>query len=222
MTLKNSTNKRKKIAALVLAAALAARAAHAADIPDRKAAPVYAPPPQAFSWTGFYAGLNAGGGFAAANGFNSYLGTNGGRASGVIGGAQAGYNYQLSPLFVVGVENDFIASGIATRNNGVGAADVKIPFYGTGRARAGFTLLDSHLLVYGTAGLAFGEVNDSGIDKLRTGWTAGGGVEWAVRQNWSIKLEALYTDLSKDFKKDNLPDRSEKFQTVTVGVNYHF
>ena len=98
MTLKNSTNKRKKIAALVLAAALAARAAHAADIPDRKAAPVYAPPPQAFSWTGFYAGLNAGGGFAAANGFNSYLGTNGGRASGAIGGAQAGYNYQLSPL----------------------------------------------------------------------------------------------------------------------------
>ena len=70
--------------------------------------------------------------------------------------------------------------------------------------------------------LAFGQVNDTGIDKLRIGSTFGGGVEWAFRQKWSAKLEYLYTDLHKDFKSDSLPARDQKFQTVTVGVNYHF
>jgi outer membrane immunogenic protein len=65
-------------------------------------------------------------------------------------------------------------------------------------------------------------VNDTGVDKLRIGWTGGGGVEWAFRPNWSAKIELLYTDLHKDFKKDSLPDRDQKFQTVVVGVNYHF
>jgi outer membrane immunogenic protein len=221
MTLENSMNNRKTISALALAVALTAGAAHAADLPYRKVAPVYAPSLQpAFSWTGFYAGANVGGGFSGTDAFNSYLGTNGGRADGAVGGIQLGYNYQVSPRFVVGIENDFMASGIKTSHNGLN--DVSMPFYGTGRGRAGFTLLDSHLLVYGTGGMAFGQVKDAGVDKLRIGWTAGGGVEWAFQPNWSAKIEYLYTDLYKDLKKDNLPDRDQKFQTITVGVNYHF
>jgi outer membrane immunogenic protein len=219
MTLENSMNN-KTISALVLAAALAAGAAQAADLPY-KAAPAYAAPVSpVFSWTGFYAGANVGGGFSAPNAFNSYLGTNGGRANGGLGGVQVGYNYQLSPLFVVGIENDFMGTGIKTRQNALN--DVSVPYFGTGRGRAGFTLLDSHLLLYGTAGLAFGQLNDTGIDKLRIGSTFGGGVEWAFQPKWSAKLEYLYTDLHKDFKSDSLPVRDQKFQTVTVGVNYHF
>jgi outer membrane immunogenic protein len=219
MTLENSMNNGKTISALVLAAALAAGAAHAADLPY-KAAPAYTTPVPAFSWTGFYAGLNVGGGFSTTNAFNSYLGTNGGRADGGLGGFQVGYNYQLSPLFVVGIENDFMATGIKSHFNGFN--DVSVPYFGTGRGRAGFTLLDSHLLVYGTGGLAFGQVNDTGVDKLRIGSTFGGGVEWAFQPKWSAKLEYLYTALHKDFQNDSLPDRDQKFQTVTVGVNYHF
>jgi outer membrane immunogenic protein len=219
MTLENSMNNGKTISALVLAAALAAGAAHAADLPY-KAAPAYTTPVPAFSWTGFYAGLNVGGGFSTTNAFNSYLGTNGGRADGGLGGFQVGYNYQLSPLFVVGIENDFMATGIKSHVNGFN--DVSVPYFGTGRGRAGFTLLDSHLLVYGTGGLAFGQVNDTGVDKLRIGSTFGGGVEWAFQPKWSAKLEYLYTALHKDFQNDSLPDRDQKFQTVTVGVNYHF
>lgn len=221
MTLENSMTNWKTISALVVTAVLAAGAADAADLPYRKAEPVYAPVlPPAFSWTGFYAGANVGGGLSGADAFNSYLGTNGGKADGVVGGLQAGYNYQVSPRFVVGIENDFMASGIKTQHRG--GNDVSLPFYGTGRARAGFTLMDSRLLVYGTGGMAFGQVKDAGIDKLRIGWTAGGGIEWAFQQNWSAKIEYLYTDLYKDLKKDNLPDRDQKFQTITVGVNYHF
>jgi outer membrane immunogenic protein len=219
MPLEKSMNNWKTIAALVVAVS-ATGAAHAADL-SYKAAPVYAPQlPPAFSWTGFYAGANLGGGFSADNAFNSYLGTNAGRAKGAVGGVQVGYNYQVSPRFVVGIENDFIASSMKTSQNGVN--DVRVPFFGTGRGRAGFTFLDSRLLVYGTGGMAFGQVNDTGVDKLRIGWTGGGGVEWAFRPNWSAKIELLYTDLHKDFKKDSLPDRDQKFQTVVVGVNYHF
>lgn len=221
MTLENSMNNWKTISALVVAAVLAAGAARAADLPYRKAEPIYAPTlPPAFSWTGFYAGANVGGGFSGTDAFNSYLGTTGGKADGVVGGLQVGYNYQLSPRFVVGIENDVMASGIKTKQ--IGGNEVSLPFYGTGRARAGVTLMDGRLLAYGTGGMAFGQVKDAGIDKMRIGWTAGGGLEWAFQQNWSAKIEYLYTDLYKDIKKDNLPERDQKFQTVVIGVNYHF
>jgi outer membrane immunogenic protein len=215
------TNKMTMSALALATAALTMGSARAADL-YTKAPSAYAQPlPAAFSWTGFYAGANVGGGFSGADAFNSYLGPTGSKADGIVGGIQLGYNYQVSPMFVVGIENDFMASGIKSR--GIAGNEVSLPFYGTGRARAGIALLDQRLLVYGTAGMAFGEVKDSGIDKARIGWTAGTGVEWAFRQNWSAKVEYLYTDLRKDFKKDAaLPDREQKFQTVTVGVNYHF
>jgi outer membrane immunogenic protein len=220
--LENSMTVKKTISAAVLAVALAAGTAHAADLPSRPEAPAYVPPPPIFSWTGFYAGLNVGGDFSSANTLNSYLGANGGQAHGVVGGGQAGYNYQVSPLFVVGIENDLLASSLSTHSNSSTTRDVSVPWFTTARARAGFTLLDSHLLVYGTGGLATGQVNDTGVNKLRMGWTAGGGVEYAFMPNWSAKLEYLYTDLSKDLQHTGLADRHEKFQTVRLGVNYHF
>ena len=56
---------------LVLAASLLATAstvAVAADLPSRRAPPVYVPPPiPVFTWTGFYIGGNAGYAFGARN-----------------------------------------------------------------------------------------------------------------------------------------------------------
>ncbi|ACK52323.1 putative outer-membrane immunogenic protein precursor [Methylocella silvestris BL2] len=174
MTLRNSIVNNVTMSALVLVAALVARAAHAADLPYPKEAPLYTPPPE-FSWTGFYAGVNIGGGLSAENAFNSFSGINASRAGGVVGGGQVGYNYQLTPLFVVGIENEFLGSSISTSNNDWNRPHVTVPFFGTARGRAGFTVFDPHLLVYGTGGLAFGQVNDAGINKLRIGWTAGSG-----------------------------------------------
>jgi outer membrane immunogenic protein len=59
--------KKSLISATVIALALSAGAALAADLPSRKEAPVYVPPPPPPLWTGFYVGLNAGGTFGGDN-----------------------------------------------------------------------------------------------------------------------------------------------------------
>ncbi|TDX65744.1 outer membrane immunogenic protein [Methylosinus sp. sav-2] len=205
MHIKNS------LSALAVAAALSVGAAHAADLPYRKDAPAFAPPPPVFSWTGAYVGLNVGGGFKADNSF-------GGDVSGVVGGGQIGYNYQISPLFVVGLETDFQGTSLRS-NNGFGNAS--LPWFGTVRGRAGFALLESKLFVYGTGGFAYGELNTPFGSDTRTGWTAGGGVEYAFLPNWSAKVEYLYTDLTNNGGFAIGPQRA-KFHTVRAGINYHF
>ena len=152
------------------------------------------------------------------NTFNNLVGVSGGKVKGAIGGVQIGYNYQLSPMFVVGIENDF-EGGDIKNHDALNSAAVSLPWYMTGRARAGIATMDSRLLFFGTAGLATGELKDGPINKMKMGWTAGGGVEWAFLPKWSAKAEYLYTE----FKHDNLPDWNiAKLHSFRVGVNYHF
>ena len=61
----------KKVAAIsAIALAMGMGSALAADLPSRKAPPVYVPPPPPLIWTGFYGGLNIGGGWNANNNNN--------------------------------------------------------------------------------------------------------------------------------------------------------
>ena len=108
------------------ATALLAGAASAADLPRRAAPPVFVPVP-VFTWTGFYAGFNAGYGFdASSNNQPTVIGVNGASTlvlpgttavvafqngqsnDGFVGGGQIGYNYQFTPGsgVVIGVEAD--------------------------------------------------------------------------------------------------------------------
>jgi outer membrane immunogenic protein len=199
------------------------------------------PPAPAFSWTGFYVGLNAGGDWtrsdpgtsascAIAPGFfASYFGcgsiptvnaldTGSMSGGGFTGGAQAGYNLQFNST-VVGVEADFNAfrghasrtatgalpgaAAVATITNSVDA-----DWLFTARGRLGWALNNS-LLAYATGGLALTHMrvansysdNAVGVGPgvgnwnaaaTKAGWAAGGGVEWAFAQNWSIRGEYLY------------------------------
>jgi outer membrane immunogenic protein len=215
------------LSAIALAAVLAAGAAQAADLPYRKAPPpAYVPPPPVMTWTGFYAGLNIGGGWQDASssnvwnpvwagapnwgpgpGWGAWNNGNSGGSGGVVGGGQIGYNFQFSPWLVVGVETDFQGTSIGSNGGnggwngwGGGVDTASINWFGTVRGRLGVTFPGmSNFLIYGTGGFAYGDVQRNSWwnnSVVQTGWTAGGGVEWMFLPNWSVKGEYLYTEIS--------------------------
>ena len=158
-----------------------------------------------------------------------------GSTNGFIGGGQLGYNWQpgyLNNNLVFGFEADIqgvISTGRTTRTfsniapvgNGGRVlnsmnANGNMDFFGTVRGRLGYLVMPN-LLVYGTGGLAYGNVsysvnlaqyglNSTGVlnqlavgsnyySNVQVGWTAGGGAEWMFMPNWSAKVEYLYYDL---------------------------
>jgi outer membrane immunogenic protein len=110
---------------------------------------------------------------------------------------------------------------------------------GTSRTRLGVLWTPSTLL-YGTAGVAYGQVKEDGIitrgaqsaslnfSDWKAGWTAGAGVETTVGNGWSAKLEYLYVDLGKSESTiatpglGSLAATSRRFtdNIVRVGFNY--
>jgi len=169
-----------KIAYAATLIALLSGSAHAADL-YRKAPP--APVTPVTSWTGFYAGVNVGGGWSNTGvgygtsdpntallfGAGVDLPANGDRigSSGVLGGVQIGYNYQFQRSWVAGVEADFQFASI----NGSGStsyvaglvsssASQDIKSFGTVRARLGYLATDT-LLVYATGGFAYAQLNNA-------------------------------------------------------------
>jgi outer membrane immunogenic protein len=178
----------KRLLGSAALAMMLAAPAMAADMAVK--APLYKapPPPPVLSWTGFYLGANAGYGWGRTSNTADpgdpatafFLG--GGvftpeqfatsvRQSGVIAGAQAGYNWQLSPNWVGGIEADLqyahvkgspvttllLAPGFPWTNE----VERSLQWFGTVRGRLGF-LATPNLLLYGTAGLAYGETKASG------------------------------------------------------------
>jgi outer membrane immunogenic protein len=199
--------------------------AYAADLPVKApvVAPVYAPP--VATWTGFYLGANVGGGFANVDvgGVSSHL-------NGVIGGGQAGYNWQTGN-FLIGIEGDFQGSSQAVSNTaGAITVDQRIPWFATLRGRVGYVA--GPLLFYFTGGGAWAnyklEVTDGvttvSDNATKTAWTIGGGLEWMFAPKWSAKAEYLYLDTgdrSVTLFGNTFTGRARD-NIVRVGLNYHF
>ena len=231
-------------------------------------------------WTGFYGGLNIGGGFETNSHVSSFRDPDAIAVpllrdtidiymdmGGVLGGLQVGYNHQIGKL-VFGVEADFQGAGI----NGMGTgsdqnintsliaviaefigeeaflicelepeicaitinydrevmARSSLDAFGTLRGRLGYS--SGSLLVYGTLGLIYGNVDNSigAVDTLelclisecieegqfdyarskkewKVGLVVGAGVEHSVTQNLSVKIEWLYYNLQNShFNSPNL------------------
>ena len=144
------------------------------------------------------------------------------QSGGFVGG-QLGANYQTG-MFVWGVEADIHVSHI---NDSTGALPLpccigltvpgntllrsaNLDWFGTVRGRLGLAIWD-RTLIYGTGGVMYGEevVNflattpgpvayQAQSSGTRTGWVAGGGIEYAFTNALSAKLEGLYYDMGSE------------------------
>ena len=225
--------------------ALAAGSASAADFALPRPAAV-AP---WYSWTGFYLGGNVGYSVARdpstlaapifpGSGVESFQIV----PAGIIGGVQAGANWQVSN-WVLGLETDFQGTGqrdsvclfdcVTTIVGGVPLTSAhniseSLSWLGTTRGRVGVAA--ARTLYYATGGVAYGRIgtNITEADTLvgpgtatantattRTGWVAGGGLEAALTGNWTAKIEYLYVDLGSQTITfaHSIPPNTDTFTT---------
>ena len=187
--------------------------AHAGDFYPPRSYTVYQPL-DALSWAGPYLGGNLGYQWGTVS-------NNPTRPTGLVGGAQAGYNWRPTGNWVFGVEGDLEATGA---DDTFAPWKFSNPWFGTVRGRAGYAF--SNILVYGTAGLAFGELRGQtfGLTETHTnaGWTAGVGAEVGFAPHWSAKIEYLYVDLSDSAFAITGVSNGYRSNMIRAGVNYHF
>lgn len=219
--------KRFVFAAAALAVLSSMTAANAADLPRREAMPTKAPAYIApiYNWSGFYAGINGGGGWGNAS-VSGPLSTGGDfdTSGGLIGGT-VGYNFQMNQV-VFGLEGDVDWSnlkGDATCAVGV-SCEAKNNWLGTARGRIGYAF--DRFLPYVTGGLAVGDVKTSATgfgssSETKAGWTLGGGVEAAISGPWTAKVEYLYVDL-QDASAPLGSTTDFRSNIVRGGLNYRF
>ena len=231
---------------LATVAVLFSGVAFAADVPVIEEVSEAIPVAAADNWSGFYIGGHVGYAWAdfdfadpsvSINGLGPLIGIPGlilgvplereFDGDGFLGGAHAGVDAQFGSL-VVGVLGDIswtdlegefrstasFLGGLLTSEEGVSA---ELDWFGTGRGRIGWAF--DRFLIYGTGGVAFGEVQSAGDitlfqtvpgagrvalgtlsasgEETHVGWTAGAGVEGKLTEHLSARLEYLYADLGE-------------------------
>jgi outer membrane immunogenic protein len=227
---------------------LTSTSAFAADLapqPVEPVAPVYVP----YVWTGFYAGGHIGVVGSDSKVDNLFFHTsNSYNDTAFIGGLHAGYNYEFEGGFVLGLEGDVDYTGLSkSRGGNILFADgssasfsdkVESDWQGSIRARLGYAF--DRFLPYVTGGVAFAnnKYELSGVDSVigafggssretRTGWTIGGGLEYALTDNWLLRAEVRYSDFGSNTFVFGGPlgiNGKVRFHEVagTVGVSYKF
>jgi outer membrane immunogenic protein len=199
----------KKIFGIAALATLITTPVFAADMPLKAPAPV-AP---AWSWTGFYLGINGGGVWsrdhltsvpadpgttaclAAGACPRDYGGSTG--TSGEFGG-QAGYNWQVNNI-LLGIETDAqwtnsrSSAAVALGNVGTGfvpfngTATSKLDWFGTTRARLGF-IAAPQWLFYATGGVAYGSISRTWTANFPTTGQAVAGTDRQGAVGWTAGL----------------------------------
>ena len=244
--------------------------AFAADLPARRAPPVYVPPVVGYSWTGFYVGGQVGYAFGRDNA--QQISTVGGPSvlyqvgfpNGTMGGAHLGYNFSTQSLpvlgqfagafsgipfiggvggagGVVGIEGD--VDGTDYRGSvqlGTFANQVKENITGSIRGRIGIAV--DRALFFATGGVAFGQFTENyglsttgafgttdSLTTTRIGYTVGGGIEYALTTNFSLRGEYRYTDYGRFIDQNNqvltglfVTQHHEYQNRVQVGFSYKF
>jgi outer membrane immunogenic protein len=248
--------------------------ASAADLPVK--APVQAPAP-VYGWTGFYVGGDVGALRTRSNGqwdplpdvlfFGVFPISGDLKETAFVGGLHAGYNWQLSPWWVVGIEADwswtnaegnFTQSwvsiiGPTARPTALTSMSIGPNWLATIRGRVGYLVVPNALL-YFTGGAAWADVDytasanneptrpdryvsSTSFSKTVSGYVLGGGLEWALWSNWSIRAEYLFYHLNTSTAVVVPPTDTALFppplgsgfswsgtdlHTVRVGASYKF
>jgi len=177
-------------------------------------------------------------------------------------GAYAGFTLSgCCGPFVLGLETDFnflggspsAADGMVGPGGLTETTTLKsdVDWFGTLRARVGYAVQDN-VLIYGTGGLAYGRVEHTLADdcvgcgttlfnlgtfkqsdqSTRVGWTAGGGAEYRLDSNWSLRGEALFVDLGTTTQEyvvtttlgtaTALTKWEDEFWVARFGASYRF
>jgi outer membrane immunogenic protein len=241
----------------LVALSLGTSAAFAADrrVPAYTPPP---PPAPVYTWSGCYAGASAGTSTGRVSstygdvnrtlfpaGVPGASATNDFNLSGFIGGAQLGCNYQVG-AWVWGIEGDWSAT-----NKDGQATELAAPAFqyqiterwlATARGRLGLAgWWGDKTLIYVTGGGAWAKVTANNYplaatvrpaaieDGTMTGWTVGGGLEYALGYGWSVKGEYLYVQFDdKTFLGPTNPVALAAFNTKLndhiwrAGMNYKF
>jgi len=228
---------------------LAGAPAIAADLPVK--APVYkAAPPAPFSWSGCYLGGHIGGLWGETNwtdplgNFGPFINVQDVSHSSFTAGGQIGCNIQVNQ-FVIGIEADSSWADV----NKISLSDTderrhivrtRFDWYGSVRGRLGYAA--DRWLVYATGGFAFSKIDltleaytDSTLTvlsdpilgiRVKSGWTVGGGLEYALTNNWILRAEYLYFDFRNhqifDFGDGDIEFGHPKFHVGRVGLSYKF
>jgi outer membrane immunogenic protein len=213
-------------------------------------------PMEAANWAGFYLGGNLGSGTGRDR--SSFVGSGANEhfnlaPDGTVGGVQAGYNWQAAN-WVYGLETDFQGSSqkddktcIISCTGQAMAYNATLPWFGTVRGRLGYSL--GSTLFYVTGGYAYGDVKTkitgsfggttlvSSLSSVKSGWTAGGGIETPFTllglfgPNWTTKTEYLYVDLGSTSDPvfgggSGIPAATSTTHVTEhifrTGLNYHF
>lgn len=189
------------------------------------------------NWTGLYIGGNIGYGWGKLTFANGGM-----RPSGINGGGQIGYNYQVDN-FVLGIEGDFQGADHHDRSTSpIETEDMKFDWYATVRGRVGVAF--GSFMPYVTGGVVFTQVKLNGVMPLfditvsssegLTGYAVGAGVEYAISNNWSVKAEYMrlgfgspaynitYTGLGLAGPSTSTHKIETDFDIARAGLNYRF
>jgi outer membrane immunogenic protein len=227
------------VAPAAVAAPLASSAATYAMASAPAAALARAMP---FDWSGLHAGL-----------FSSYaLGHWRGTATdyphqsvnGWAGGVAIGYDYMMTPNWLIGIEGDLQAADVERTDNYIDvAATLRLDYLATLRGRIGYAW--DRNLIYLTGGLAAGHLKltfnqyhpagpasppfQTSAEGMHYGYAVGGGWQWAFTDNASLKFEYLWVDLPErgyvfpqapGFTGDNSASFGWTGHVVKAGVNW--
>jgi opacity protein-like surface antigen len=210
------------------------------------------------NWTGFYVGGHMGGGWSDDHWSDPFGSTPSGlgainiagfgdttHATGPLGGGQVGFDLQNGHA-IFGVQLDASAANLSGENtcfSGLGGINCQRVVNGLGSAtgRVGYAWDRSLAYVNGGGGWTNatyslnGNTNTLALGKGSTsvtalGWAAGGGIEYALTNCWSMMVEYNYIGVASStvpfptvavINTQNIAVR-ERINVVKLGVNYRF